>query len=518
MRNEKLVISFRLLIFLHLLFSSMLSAATPILTSLTSLTSETPETPETNKKHLTLVFAGNMPDIGIHTYGTYTGLAGLLEKLRAEDTPSIFTFAGGSLGPSPLSSLDKGSHIIDILNTLEPDLMTLTKREFIYLEDELTLRSNEAAFPLVSSNLYDPLINSNLEGILTSLIVEKDNVKVGFISILDEEVVEEYLLKRVSVFEPRQIIQQQITALKQKGAELVILVYAKERDYYQTLISENQIDFALRVHYVVEKNGPNKVFSIASKEPFMLLRISWQTNGLSKNLTIDTPKIYHSDESDKSTTGLLVEEYNQRLNRLLSQKIGLFGSELQTFKILVRTQEMPFGNFIADALKHYAKTDIGLINGGVIRGDKSYTKGSVITRRDIATELPFRNHVAVFSVTGEQLRKALENSVSQVEIVEGGFLQVSGLSFTYSIEKPANERVQTIHVNGQELDPKKKYSVATSDYLANGGDGYTVFLNARHQDQDTQKSPVLSDIVTRMIQQQKMINPKVEFRIKQVTK
>ena len=495
----------------------MLTIAAP-LSSLTPLSSLKAVTPEKNRKHLTLVFAGNMPDIGIHTYGTYTGLAGLLEKLRAEDTPSIFLFAGGSLGPSPLSSLDKGSHIIDILNTLEPDLMTLTKREFIYLEDELTLRSYEAAFPIVSSNLYDSMIDNNLEGILTSLIVEKHDVKVGFISILDEEVVEEYLLERVKVFEPRQIIQQQITALKQKGAELVVLVYAKERDYYHTLISENQIDFALRIHYVAEENGPNKVYSIASKEPFMLLRMSWQTNSPSKDLTIDTPKIYYSSQPNKKTTSLLVDEYNQRLNRLLSQKIGFFGSELQTYKSLVRTQEMPFGNFIADALKHYAKTDIGVINGGVIRGDKSYTKGSVITRRDIATELPFRNHVAVFTVTGEQLRKALENSVSQVEIVEGGFLQVSGLSFSYSLEKPPNERIQTVHINGQKLDPKKKYSVATSDYLASGGDGYSVFLNAHHQDQDTQKSPVLSDIVTRMIQQQKTINPQVEFRIKQITK
>jgi 5'-nucleotidase/UDP-sugar diphosphatase len=265
---------FRLLIVLNaLLLSTVLSAA------------------PTTEKHLTLVFAGNMPDIGVHTYGTYVGLAGLLEKMRAQDTPTIFTFGGGSLGPSPLSSLDRGSHIIDILNTLEPDLMTLTKREFSYFEDELTLRSYEAAFPIVSSNLFDPLINRNLEGILTSLVVEKDNVKVGFISILDEEVVEEYLLKRASVFEPRQIIQQQISALKQKGAELVVLVYSKERDYYQTLISENQIDFALRVHYVVEKNGPNKVYSIASKEPFMLLRMSWKTDSQAKNLTIETPKI-----------------------------------------------------------------------------------------------------------------------------------------------------------------------------------------------------------------------------------
>jgi 5'-nucleotidase/UDP-sugar diphosphatase len=223
----------------------------------------------------------------------------------------------------------------------------------------------------------------------------------------------------------------------------VVLVYAKKRDYYHTLISENQIDFALRIHYVAEENGPNKVYSIASKEPFMLLRMSWQTNSPSKDLTIDTPKIYYSSQPNKQTTSLLVDEYNQRLNRLLSQKIGFFGSELQTYKSLVRTQEMPFGNFIADALKHYAKTDIGVINAGVIRGDKSYTKGAVITRRDIATELPFRNHVAVFSVTGEQLRKALENSVSQVEIVEGGFLQVSGLSFSYNLEKPSTLKLNS---------------------------------------------------------------------------
>jgi 5'-nucleotidase/UDP-sugar diphosphatase len=506
MGNGILVISFRLLIVLLLLLMSVLTRAAP--------------SSESTEKHLTLMFAGNMPDIGIHTYGTYTGLAGLLEKLRDEDTPSIFTFAGGSLGPSPLSSLDKGSHIIDILNTLEPDLMTLTKREFSYFEDELTLRSYEAAFPIVSSNIYDPLIKSNLEGVFTSLIVEKNNVKVGFISILDEEVVEEYLLKRVSVFEPREVIQQQIFALKQKGAELVVLVYSKERDYYQALISENQIDLALRVKSTGEINHAqhqsDKVYSISYEEPFVLLRMSWQANKQVKNLNVEAPKVYYSYQPSKQTTSLLVDEYNQRLNRLLSQKIGFFGSEIQTTRSLIRTMEMPFGNFIADALKNHAKADIGLINGGVIRGDKTYTKGANITRRDIATELPFRTHVTVVSMTGEQIRQALENSVSKVELASGRFLQVSGVLFTYSIQKPAGERIQTIQINGITLDPKKKYTVATSDYLANGGDGYYVFLNAIQLDKNDQQPPLLTDIVSRVIQQQRTIFPKIEFRIKRV--
>jgi 5'-nucleotidase/UDP-sugar diphosphatase len=504
MRNEKMVTNLRFLIFMHLLLMSVLAIAAP--------------EAQTTEKHLTLVFAGNMPDIGNHTYGTYTGLAGLLEKMRAEDTPTIFTFAGGSLGPSPLSSLDKGSHIIDILNTLEPDLMTLTKREFSYFEDELTLRSYEAAFPIISSNLFDPLTNRNLEGILSSLVVEKGNTKVGFISIIDEEVIAEYLLKRVSIFEPQQIIQQQILALKQQGAELVVLVYSKERDYYQALISENQIDFALRIVSEPEEYQSNNVYSIASQKPFMLLHISWQTNSQKKNLTIEAPKVHYSYLPKNPTTSLLVDEYNQRLNRLLNQKIGVFGSEIQTSRSLIRTMEMPFGNFVADALKHYAKTEIGLINGGAIRGDKIYTEGAFITRRDIAKELPFRSHVTVLSMTGEQLRQALENSVSEVELAEGRFLQVSGISFTYSVNKPIGERVHTVNINGRALEPKRKYSVSTSDYLANGGDGYDMFLDTLHHEQNNQKPPLITDVTIRRIQQQKTIFPKIEFRIKRVIK
>jgi 2',3'-cyclic-nucleotide 2'-phosphodiesterase (5'-nucleotidase family) len=178
--------------------------------------------------------------------------------------------------------------------------------------------------------------------------------------------------------------------------------------------------------------------------------------------------------------------------------------------------EMPFGNFVADALKHYAKTDIGLINGGAIRGDKIYTEGAFITRRDIATELPFRSHVTVLSMTGEQLRQALENSVSEVELAEGRFLQVSGVSFTYSIKKPVGERVQTININGRTLEPKRKYSVSTSDYLANGGDGYDVFLDTQHLKHNNQKPPLITDVTIRMIQQQKTILPKIEFRIKRM--
>jgi len=472
------------------------------------------------EKQLTLVYAGNMPDIGISTYGTYSNLASLLETVRDENTPSIFIFAGGSLGPSPLSSLDKGSHIIDILNTLEPDLMTLTKREFSYSEDELTLRSYEAAFPIVTSNIYDPLTTSNLEGVSSIYVAEKGNIKVGFISVLDEEVVEEYLLKRIQVLEPKKIIEQQVSYLKQQNVDLIALTYAKDRDYYHTLLAENKIDFALRVLPTSNQNSafqqPNNIFSVATKAPFILLRLQWDAGTENKNLTIELPELNRHSLPEKLTTSLLVDEYNRRLDRLLNQQIGTWGTQIYTSRNLVRTQELPFGNLVADSIKDYMQTDIALVNAGDIRGEKRYNKGDPITRHDIITELPFRNTVTTLKITGAQIKKALEHSVSEVQEIKGRFLQVSGLSFTYILEKPNNERVQTILVNKQPIVPTKTYTLAISNYLANGGDGYSVFIDLERQKVSTHKQPLISDIVTRTIQQQKDISPSIENRIKRI--
>ena len=159
-----------------------------------------------------------------------------------------------------------------------------------------------------------------------------------------------------------------------------------------------------------------------------------------------------------------------------------------------------------------------MINSGGIRGNKRYSKGDEITLRDIATEIPFRGNIAILSVTGEQLKQALENSVSMVEFEEGRFLQVSGISFTYTTSKPKGKRIKSLLVDGNEYDPQTTYTIATSDYIANGGDGYEVFLNAKQVNQNTQEFPIISHVITRMIQQQQTISPRIESRIMRVAK
>jgi len=172
-----------------------------------------------------IVFTSEMPRIAETEQGDYAELATLLKQYRREPQPLFFLFGGDSLGPSTLSSFDRGAHIIDLLNLLEPDAMGVAKREFSFYEDELSQRSYEASFPLVASNLFDPITGANLDGLESSVLVQQGQVKIGVIAVLSPAAQQQYPLKRVMIFDPQTAVREQSALLRRAGAELVVLLY-----------------------------------------------------------------------------------------------------------------------------------------------------------------------------------------------------------------------------------------------------------------------------------------------------
>jgi 2',3'-cyclic-nucleotide 2'-phosphodiesterase (5'-nucleotidase family) len=168
----------------------------------------------------------------------------------------------------------------------------------------------------------------------------------------------------------------------------------------------------------------------------------------------------------------IVAKWERQLDEELGEPVGETSVELDTRRGSVRTSETNFGDLVADALRAATGADVGLTNGGGIRGDKTYPAGTVLTRKDILTELPFGNVTVLLELKGADLLVALENGVSQVENAAGRFPQVSGLRFVWDAEAAPGARVKEATVGGAPLDPARVYKVATSDYLFNGGGGY----------------------------------------------
>ena len=207
-----------------------------------------------------------------------------------------------------------------------------------------------------------------------------------------------------------------------------------------------------------------------------------------------------------------VKSYEDLLSKELDIEIGKTTTELDSRKKTVRTLEAAIGNLIADAIRDGVDADIGMANGGGIRAKKIYAPGSMITRRDILSELPFGNVVVKLELTGAQIWEALENGVSKVESNAGRFPQVSGVSFIYNPKAKAGSRVISVKVGGRSLNKGRSYTVATSDYAASGGDGYSVFKKGKVII-DASGATLLAGMVMNYIKAKGSVSPKVEGRI-----
>lgn len=153
------------------------------------------------------------------------------------------------------------------------------------------------------------------------------------------------------------------------------------------------------------------------------------------------------------------------------------------------------------------------MNGGGIRADRTYDAGSTLTRRDILTELPFGNTIAVTEIPGSQLLEALENGVSQVEKGAGRFPQISGMTLVYDAKAEPGKRVSSVMIGGAALQADKLYRVAVNDYMLGGGDGYAA-LGGGKLINDTGAGALVANVVMDYVEKAKTIKPAVEGRIK----
>ena len=208
----------------------------------------------------------------------------------------------------------------------------------------------------------------------------------------------------------------------------------------------------------------------------------------------------------------IVKKHTDKLDAELNVKIGTSTVALSSKRDDVRTQETAMGNLISDAIREAVGGDVGLTNGGGIRGDKTYDAGVTLTRRDILTELPFGNKTVLLELKGSDLKEAMETSVGRVEEKQGRFMQVSGMTLVYDPKAPAGKRVVEIKIGGQPLDPNKTYKVATNEYVAGGGDGFEVLKKGKQMIDESAAKLMASQVID-YVAAKGSVSPKVEGRI-----
>jgi 2',3'-cyclic-nucleotide 2'-phosphodiesterase (5'-nucleotidase family) len=468
-------------------------------------------------EQLKLVFAAGMAEIKQNDKpNSLPRLTTFLKKLRKENKNVLFFHGGAALSPSILSSIDRGAHMVAILNMLEPDLFAVAKNEFAFKEDELSLRTTEANFPFLNSNLIDPLTKTSVEGVLPTLLIKVGNYTIGVMALVDQDVIVDYLPKRVEIMDTMSTIYKYSHLLRKQGADLIFLLADFQIQDAPYLLTQKIVDFFLI-------NGRNIMIPFSGSDNYYELNDLGGVISVLDITLIDDNGTFSWKNSNQAISldnfledeqvAAVISSDLRQVGEILNTVIGTTLTPIDTRRNSVRSHENGFCNYIADTIRAFYGSDIALMNGGGVRGNREYPAGSRLTRGDIHREIPFRNHIVNIEITGRQLLESLENGLSGISELKGRFPHVSGMTILYNPKNPPGKRIIEVKIAGKRLDPEKSYTMATLDYLADGGDGYEVLKKCKHLAK-IRGGRLLWEYVRDRIVKQGTISPKTDGRMK----
>jgi 5'-nucleotidase/UDP-sugar diphosphatase len=453
--------------------------------------------------------------------GGFARLNAVVKAERAKGGNVIYANAGDMISPAILSGIDKGENTIKLSNIAPPDIFVPGNHEFDFGPAIFKDRMKELKTTVLAANLHTA-DDKSPEGIADSKIIEIGGLKVGIFGIAaDETPIVSSPGPDYKFAEAVPAAAAAAAALRKQGAEFIVGVVHADKSQNDAMIANHSVDLLLsgHEHNLYASYDGKTAFAESMTEAIYITAVDISLNVETKDGKHEISWFPNFRIIDSATvipdpeTQMLVDQFNGMLSKELSNVVGTTTTALDSRKATVRGKESEIGDLIADAIRDAMKADIAITNGGGIRGNKEYAAGTKLTRKDILTELPFGNKTVKLEVKGDAVLAAIENGLSDVANGAGRFPQVSGIVVEADLTKPAGSRVTSIMVGGKPLDKAATYTVATNDYMANGGDGY-ITLKASKILVNAQEGKLMASDVITYVEGKKEVAPAVEGRMK----
>uniref|UniRef100_A0AAG5CU06 Apyrase n=1 Tax=Anopheles atroparvus TaxID=41427 RepID=A0AAG5CU06_ANOAO len=490
-------------------------------------------------------------------YGGFARVAHKVREYRAAEAsgglPVLYLNAGDTYTGTPWFAVFKDNITAAFLNMLKPDAISLGNHEFDLGVDGLVPFLNEVDFPVLVANL--DLSNTptmqNTKSLQHSIVFTKSGVRIGVIGYLTPETKQLTPVNTVEFVDEIEAINKEATALKAQGVNILIALGHSGLERDKQIAAEcPDIDLVIGGHShtflysgtapdVDEPAGPYPVMvkNRAGKEVPVVqayaytkylgyLHLQFDADGNLVELD-GSPILLNGTVQRDSDVLQLLEVYRPGI-LALDANIGHTNVFLDSTRC--RFEECNIGNMIADSLVityavtrenaddgYWTDAAIGFVQGGGIRA--SLDAGS-ISMKDLKTVLPFGNAMVVTELSGAQVRQMLEHSVHRYDGVSGygEFLQMAGVHVVYDLSRPVLQRVVDVEVRCARCDVPTygplqndaKYRVILSQFLYEGGDGYTMIPGSPRQALTYGEYEITEEYLKRY----SPIYPAIEWRIR----
>ncbi|HEY6814478.1 MAG TPA: bifunctional metallophosphatase/5'-nucleotidase [Croceibacterium sp.] len=506
-------------------------------------TAERPTAPETIQILGLNDFHGNIePPPGPQTYfvageehkdqlGGAARLGATLAQLRQGQANTITVAAGDLISGSPLASayfLDEPT--IMALNRLGLGLASVGNHEFDRGTVELkrvqnggceknTLREpcqldrpfEGAKFTYLAANVFDQQGQTLFPG---TAIREFGGVRVGFIgmTLKDTGILVSPAGTRGYRFADEAETANVLAAeLRAQGADAVVVLIHQGGDVrplYNTagcpelsgdiLPILDRLDPAIRLvvsghthqAYTCQRpasDGSMRTLTSAGRYGYFVTDIRMTVDPATDRVVSITAenKPVLAGAGEQADIAALVQRYSAATAPVSARVVGKLDGSLEWEG---RDTDSPLGNLVADAQLAATRddarggADISFINSGGVRTRFTPAADGSVTYGQIFALQPFGNSLVVLELSGADLKRLLEQQfgdASPATIRQSLMIPSAGFTFSYDRSRPASERITAMALDGKPIDPAAAYRITVNNFLASGGDGFSVLSAAR---------------------------------------
>lgn len=452
-----------------------------------------------------------------------------VERLNNEATFTVSS--GDNIGAAPpISSQNAELPTIKAMNAMKFDVSVFGNHEHDRNLAHLRQMIRYSDFEWVISN-YNTLrgLDTGTKRATSFTIVERDGVKVGFIGINTKDTPEQvtpgnldfnYAGKKytINISDSETRINRSIRDARAAGADMVVALIHEGWnantggeavgpliDYANSL--DVDLVYGAHSHQTYSSVHAGKLTAMVKNAGAEYNRTQVCVNTMTNTVLGASNEVITTRNAPTSVANAevtsMVAGYKSKIQAKLDVKVGQINvvTPIGGTNPVQRSGEHAFGNWSSDVVRAKYGTDFALVNGGGIRttfpastyepADKTLVRSDAadgpydIVLGDVYTIQPFGNVFSVIEVTGTQIWAALENGVSRWPS-DGRWPHVSGMKFTADVTKAAGSRIVSItDLSGAAIaKDSKTYTLALTDFVAKGGDGYNMFDVAKLQVRD----------------------------------
>jgi 5'-nucleotidase len=481
------------------------------------------EPPSSSSGRVTLA-DGTTVDAGGAAY-----LATHVAQLRAAAANSVLLSTGDNIGASPLASaLFHDEPTIDVLNQLGVSASVVGNHELDEGYTELKRIQfggchptdgcqfeptyGGAKFPFLGANIT--LKKNGLPAVLPFTVVVRAGVPIGVIGVtlkdLPDVVLPEGIkdlrfgdevtaINQTSVLLEKLGVKSQVVLMHQgdetvvpnRGPDACNVADGADPARRIAKAARAQVDVVFAAHshqqyncVVTDPAGQPRAYiqglSFGRLISTVDLTIDTKTRDVLRDKTVARNEIVTKTVTPDPAVQAIVSKAVTESAPIANRRVGSITADL--VRAASASGEQPLGDVIADAQLAATTANgaqIAITNPGGIRADLTYASSpagegdGVVTYGEAFTVQPFANIMQTITLTGAQLDAVLEQqwSAGSTKI-----LQIStGFGYTWSASGPIGDKVSNLRLNGTPVDPSASYRVSVNNFLAGGGDGFTVF-------------------------------------------